>query len=91
MEPMDDAAVTDLLDERFVFRGSLGDEITGRDGFRAYRDKIRTAFPDFHNEILDLVAEGGRAASLQRLWTGSPPSPGPNRAASDNFARERHT
>ena len=42
----DDAAVTGLLDERFVFRGSLGDEVTGRDGFRGYRDKVRAAFPD---------------------------------------------
>jgi len=57
----DDAAVTGLLDERFVFRGSLGDEVTGRNGFRGYRDKVRAAFPDFHNEILDLVIEGDRA------------------------------
>ena len=65
----DDAAVTSLLDERFVFRGSLGDEVTGRNGFRGYRDKVRAAFPDFHNEILDLVVEGDRAAVRLR-YTG---------------------
>jgi steroid delta-isomerase-like uncharacterized protein len=65
----DDAAVAGLLDERFVFRGSLGDEVSGRDGFRAYRDKIRAAFPDFRNEILDLVTEGDRAAARLR-YTG---------------------
>jgi len=61
-----EAAVDELLDERFVFRGSLGDEVGGRDGFRAYRGKIRAAFPDFHNEILDLVVEGSHAAARLR-------------------------
>jgi steroid delta-isomerase-like uncharacterized protein len=65
----DDGAITSLLDERFVFRGSLGDEVTGRDGFRGYRDKVRAAFPDFYNEILDLVTEGDRAAARLR-YTG---------------------
>jgi steroid delta-isomerase-like uncharacterized protein len=59
----DDTAVNELLDEHFVFRGSLGDQVRGRDGFRSYRDKIRTAFPDFHNQIVDLVASGDRAAA----------------------------
>jgi predicted ester cyclase len=45
----DDTAVNELLHER--------------DGFRSYRDKIRTAFPDFHNEIVDLVTSGDRAAA----------------------------
>jgi predicted ester cyclase len=62
----DDAAVDDLLDEAFVFRGSLGDAVRGRDGFRAYRDKVRAAFPDFHNEIVDLIAGDGRAAARLR-------------------------
>lgn len=65
----DEAALDDLLDEDFVFRGSLGDEVRGRDGFRGYRDRIRAGFPDFHNEIVDLVAEGGRAAARLR-YTG---------------------
>ncbi|HZD68891.1 MAG TPA: ester cyclase [Actinomycetes bacterium] len=59
----DDTAVNELLHERFVFRGSLGEQVRGRDGFRSYRDKIRTAFPDFHNEIVDLVTSGDRAAA----------------------------
>ena len=58
----DDEAVDQLLAEDFVFRGSLGDEERGRDGFRAYRDKLRAAFPNFSNEIVYLVAEGERAA-----------------------------
>jgi steroid delta-isomerase-like uncharacterized protein len=59
----DDSAVDELLAADFVFRGSLGDEAQGRDGFRAYRDKVRRAARDFHNEITDLVANEGRVAA----------------------------
>jgi steroid delta-isomerase-like uncharacterized protein len=62
----DDAALDDLLAEDFVFRGSLGDEVRGRDGFRGYRDKVRAGFPDFHNEVVELVTEGDRAAARLR-------------------------
>ena len=62
----DDGAVDDLLAEGFTFRGSLGDEVSGREGFRAYREKVRAAFPDFHNEIVDLIVEGDRAAARLR-------------------------
>ena len=58
----DDRAVDELLTIDFVFRGSLGDHARGRDGFRAYRDKVRSAFPDFHNEVREVVAEQERAA-----------------------------
>jgi predicted ester cyclase len=66
----DDQALDELLAEDFVFRGSLGDEARGRDGFRGYRDRVRAAFPDFNNEIIELVAEGERAAVRLRC-TGS--------------------
>lgn len=59
----DDRVVEDILDPDFVFRGSLGDEVRGRDGWRGYRDKIRTGSPDFHNEVIDLVTDGDRAAA----------------------------
>jgi steroid delta-isomerase-like uncharacterized protein len=62
----DDAALDDLLAEDFAFRGSLGDEVLGRDGFRGYRDKVRAGFPDFHNEVVELVTEGDRAAARLR-------------------------
>jgi steroid delta-isomerase-like uncharacterized protein len=58
----DDTAVDELLAVEFSFRGSLGDEVVGRDGWRAYRDRVRRAVPDFHNEIVDLVAAQGRVA-----------------------------
>lgn len=59
----DDEVVDDLLAERFAFRGSLGDELLGRREWRAYRDRVRSAVPDFHNEIVDLVTSQGRAAA----------------------------
>ncbi|MGH4025277.1 MAG: ester cyclase [Pseudonocardiaceae bacterium] len=65
----DDEAIDRVLAPDFAFRGSLGDQIHGRDGYRSYRDKIRRAFPDFHNEVLDLVADGDRAAARLR-YTG---------------------
>lgn len=65
----DDGVVEEILADGFVFRGSLGDEVRGRDGWRAYRDKIRTGSPDFHNEVVDLVAAGCRAAARLR-YTG---------------------
>ncbi|MFZ0214508.1 MAG: ester cyclase [Candidatus Dormiibacterota bacterium] len=58
----DDAAVDDVLAPGFSFRGSLGQETAGRDGWRSYRDQIRRGSPDFHNEVIDLVATGDRAA-----------------------------
>jgi predicted ester cyclase len=58
----EDAAVERILTADFVLRGSLGDEAEGREGFRAYRDKVRAAFPDFHNEVSEVVAYGHRAA-----------------------------
>ena len=58
----DDAVVDTLLAEDFSFRGSLGDEVVGPDGWRGYRDMVRQAAPDFHNEIVDLIAAAGRVA-----------------------------
>jgi steroid delta-isomerase-like uncharacterized protein len=58
----DDTVVDTLLAEDFTFRGSLGDEVVGRDGWRGYRDRIRRAVPDFHNEIIDIVVAPGRVA-----------------------------
>jgi predicted ester cyclase len=65
----DDAAVDELLAPGFVFRGSLGDEARGPDGFRAYRDRVRAAFGDFHNDVRELVADGPRAA-VRLVCTG---------------------
>ncbi|WP_329247567.1 ester cyclase [Actinoallomurus sp. NBC_01490] len=65
----DDSVVEEILAPDFVFRGSLGDEVRGPDGWRSYRDKIRSGVPDFTNEIVDLVIDGDRAAA-RLFYTG---------------------
>lgn len=59
----DDPAVDRTLSPRFVFRGSLGQETSGRDGWRRYRDLVRAGSADFHNEVAELVCDGARAAA----------------------------
>jgi steroid delta-isomerase-like uncharacterized protein len=66
----DDQAVESVLAEQFRFRGSLGQHTVGRDGWRQYRDGIRAAAPDFHNEVVELVADGDRAAA-RLLYSGT--------------------
>lgn len=66
----DDSAVDATLAPDFVFRGSLGQETTGRDGWRTYRDQVRRGAPDFCNEIVDLVAWADRAA-VRLLYSGT--------------------
>ncbi len=59
----DDAAVDDVLAPDFAFRGSLGAETVGRDGWRGYRDTVRAGSADFHNAVEALVVDGDRAAA----------------------------
>jgi len=59
----DDDAVQDVLADTLRFRGSLGAETSGRAGWREYRDMVRSASPDFHNEVVELVCENGLAAA----------------------------
>jgi steroid delta-isomerase-like uncharacterized protein len=59
----DNTAVDDVLTEDFIFRGSLGAETAGRDGWRGYRDAVRRGVPDFRNDLVDVICEGDRAAA----------------------------
>lgn len=70
----DDAAVDDVLAADFTFRGSLGTETSGRDGWRAYRDTIRAGASDFLNTMDDLVVDGDRAAA-RLTYTGTHDGP----------------
>ena len=54
----DDVAVDTIIAPDIQFRGSLGVTVSGRDGFRGYVAQVRAAFPDFHNQIDELLAEG---------------------------------
>jgi len=64
------AALEELISPDIIFRGSIGTVVRGIDEFRAYVNRIRSAFPDFHNRIEELVAEG--ASVVARLtYTGT--------------------
>lgn len=66
----DDSCVQSTLARDVTFRGSLGQQTIGRDGWLGYRDQIRRGAPDFHNEVLDLISNDNRAAARLR-YTGT--------------------
>jgi predicted ester cyclase len=66
----DDEAVATTLHPDLRFRGSLGQETTGLDQWRAYRDGVRRGSSDFHTEVIDLVVQGDRAAA-RLVWSGT--------------------
>ena len=59
----DDDAVDTTLAPEVTFRGSLGQQTIGRDGWRHYRDQIQRGAPDFHNDVVELIADDHRAAA----------------------------
>ena len=69
-----DSAVEDTLSPGFTFRGSLGQQTSERQGWRRYRDLVRAGSADFHNEIVELARDGGRAAARLR-FTGTHTGP----------------
>lgn len=60
----------ELLSARLRFRGSLGTTLTGCEAFEDYAETVRTAFPDWHNRIDDLIATGDRVVT-RMTWTGT--------------------
>jgi len=59
----DFALAGELVGEDVSFRGSLGVEVRGREGFVGYMRSVARAFPDFHNTVEELVAEGDRVVA----------------------------
>lgn len=60
-----DFSVADrIIDEAIDFRGSIGLTVKGRDGFIGYMKTIQAAFPDFHNTIEELIAEGDQVVAV---------------------------
>ncbi len=51
-------ALEELISPVIVFRGSIGTSVQGIGEFRQYVNRIRSAFPDFHNHIEQLIGEG---------------------------------
>ena len=63
----DSGAIAELLTEDFLFRGSLGSEMRGREAFRAYVTSVREALANYRCEILECVAEGQSAFAKMRF------------------------
>ena len=66
----DDAVVDEIIAQDIQFRGSLGVTVSGRDGFRGYVARVRAAFPDFHNHVDELLADGD-AVAARLTYTGT--------------------
>ncbi len=64
------AALEELISPAIVFRGSIGTTVNGIEEFKRYVDKIRAAFPDFHNHIEELIGEGEKVGA-RLTYTGS--------------------
>jgi steroid delta-isomerase-like uncharacterized protein len=60
----------ELLAEDLRFHGSLGTNANGISEFCAYARSVWLAFPDFHNEIEDLIAEADRVVA-RLTYTGT--------------------
>jgi predicted ester cyclase len=60
-------AITDLLSEEFLFRGSLGTELRGRQAFKDYVCSVRNALANYRCEILECVTEGRQAFARMRF------------------------
>lgn len=55
--------VDEIISVEVTFRGSLGSTVKGRHGFKQYVNMVCAAFPDFHNTIDDLIAEGDKVVA----------------------------
>lgn len=60
------AVVDGVMSTEYVYHSSLGDA-KGPDGFKKTVNMFRTAFPDIHSTIEDIVAEGDKVATRATL------------------------
>ncbi len=52
------------------FRGSLGTSLAGIEAFKGYVEQVREAFPDWHNRVDELIAEGDKVVA-RMTWSGT--------------------
>ncbi len=87
----DTSQIPMLLTEDIRFRGSLGQEKSGWREFEDYVRFIQSAFPDFLNEVIEVVSEGDRAfARLLYSGTHGGRSSGWPRPGASSATRVRH-
>jgi steroid delta-isomerase-like uncharacterized protein len=61
---------TEIVASDVRFRGSLGSSLIGRGAFLAYVERVRSAFPDWHNRIDEIIASDDRVAT-RMTWSGT--------------------
>jgi predicted ester cyclase len=62
--------IDEIVADDVRFRGSLGTSLVGRDAFRDYVQGVRGAFPDWNNQIDELLVVGDRVVT-RMTWTGT--------------------
>jgi steroid delta-isomerase-like uncharacterized protein len=63
----DSAAIPRLCHEDLEFRGSLGEERRGLEGFESYVRSVTTALGDYRCEIEDVIVEDSKAFARVRF------------------------
>ena len=51
----------EILVPEITFRGSLGQEKKGYNGLNEYMEYIKSAFPDFHNEVELIITDNNQS------------------------------
>jgi steroid delta-isomerase-like uncharacterized protein len=64
------AALDELISPNIIFRGSIGTAAIGIEEFKQYVNRIRGAFPDFHNHIEELIGEDDKVVA-RLTYTGT--------------------
>jgi predicted ester cyclase len=59
--------IPELVAPEYVFHNPLGIEAKGQEGFKQMVTMLRTAFPDIHCTIDDMVGEGDKTATRATL------------------------
>jgi steroid delta-isomerase-like uncharacterized protein len=56
------AVADENMAPNYIYHGSGGQEFKGPEGFKQFITMLRTAFPDLHLMVEDMVAEGDKVA-----------------------------
>lgn len=62
--------VDEIVSSDLRFRGSLGSTHEGRDDFKRYAEEVRAAFPDWHNQVDEILAVDDRVVA-RMTWSGT--------------------
>lgn len=62
--------IDEIVSSELRFRGSFGSTHQGRDEFKRYVEDTRVAFPDWHNQIDEVLAVDDRVVT-RMTWSGT--------------------